>query len=124
MIAGGHDLVQIFLYLFFLVYMRNGQRREAYNGIHGCADIMRHIGKENTLGLAGPVCLQKSALQQILFLHLTADLLIHTADPKDNPLAVLPFPGPNGFHLVIPDLVLLTNTVTDVIRISFLQPGF
>ena len=63
MVAGGQDLAQIVLDLVLVVNAADRQCGEADDGIHGRADIVRHIGKEGTLGpvggLRGTDCLRK-----------------------------------------------------------------
>ena len=64
--AGSFDLIHVIrdlgrVFFFF------GQRRIAHDGVHGRADIVAHIGKERTLGLAAHF------RQQLLFFcHLLA----------------------------------------------------
>ena len=53
MVAGGKDLAQIVLDLVLVVDAADRQCGEADDGIHGRADIVRHIGKEGALGPVG-----------------------------------------------------------------------
>jgi hypothetical protein len=101
MISRGHDLLQILFHLLPLLNMGNGKGRETHDGIHGRPDIMRHVGKESALGLAGPVGLQQSILQKTFLLYLITDLVIHTAESQNNTPVFIPFAGAHGFYLKI-----------------------
>ena len=63
MVAGGQDLAQIVLDLVLVVNAADRQCGEADDGIHGRADIVRHVGKEGTLCPVGSLrctdCLRK-----------------------------------------------------------------
>ncbi len=114
MVAGCHDFLQILLHLFPVIDMGNGKSRKSHNGIHGRPDIMRHIGQEDTLCLTCPVRLQKGVLQKALLLHLTANLVIHTAEAQDNAVVLPPLAGPHGLHLKILYAVLRDSPVIHI----------
>ena len=58
MLAGGGNLVQVFLHLVRLIDVGGSQSGKADDRIHWCPDIVRHIGKEGALCL---VCSLRSA---------------------------------------------------------------
>ena len=99
MVAGGHDFFQIFLHLLLLVDVSNGQGGKAHNGVHGCADIVGHVGEEHAFCLAGPVGLQQGVLQKALLLHLLAGFLVHTAQAKHHRPPFPPFAGTDRLQL-------------------------
>ena len=49
MLARGRNFRQIILHELGLIHMRRRQRREADDGVHGCADIVRHIVEKRRL---------------------------------------------------------------------------
>ncbi len=53
MVAGSHDLFEIFFHLFLIVYMPDGQSGKSYDGVHRGTDIMGHVGKEHAFCTAG-----------------------------------------------------------------------
>ena len=53
MVAGGKDLVQIVPHPFLILHIAGCQCGKSDNGVHGRADIMRHIGEECALGTVG-----------------------------------------------------------------------
>ena len=53
MVTGGKDLSQIIPNLVFIINIAYSQCGKADDRIHWCPDIVRHVGKEGTLG---PVC--------------------------------------------------------------------
>ncbi len=82
---------------------------------------MGHIGEEDTLCLARPVCLEKGILQKALLFHFIAYFFIHTAEAQDNAVAFLPSPRPHGFHLEIFDLAVFQNPVIYMVLLLSLQ---
>ena len=119
MVPRRHNLLQVLLHLLPAIHMRKRQRRKPDDRIHRRADVMRHIRKEHALRLAGPVRLQKRILQQILLLHLAADLLVHTAKPQHNAVILLPVVRPHRLHLEILHLSVQDHAV---IHIMLLLP--
>ncbi len=111
MVAGGHDLLQIFLHLLPVVYMGHGQGGEAHDGVHGGADVVGHIGEEDALGLAGPVGLKEGVLQQRLLLHLLAGLLIHAAQAQHHAVAFVPSASPHHLQLIILHFAVLYSAI-------------
>ena len=101
MVARGHDLFQILLHLILSVDMGDGQSREADNGIHGRADIMRHVGEEHRLCLAGLVGLRQGILQKAFLLHLASGLLVHAVKAQHHAMAFVPRACPHDLHLKI-----------------------
>ena len=57
MLAGKGYLSQAVMHLLHIVHIGHGNRRHSHDAVHRCADIMAHIGKELTLGLARLICL-------------------------------------------------------------------
>ena len=53
MVAGGQNLGQIFPHLVGVFHIGHRQRGKADDGVHGGADVVRHIGQESTLGSVG-----------------------------------------------------------------------
>ena len=101
--------------------MSDRKSRKAHDCIHRSSDIMGHIGKKYTLCLARPVRLQKRVLQQILLLHLVSDLIIHTAQPQDDAVSILPDSGTHDLYLIILHLSVPERAEIHIIGILFLQ---
>ena len=60
MLPGGFDLFGIFPHLIRIFCILVQQRSKSENGVHGRADVMRHIGQKCCLGAAGQLrCLQR-----------------------------------------------------------------
>ena len=78
MITGRQYLLQTFPDLILIVYMADRNGCKSYDGIHGCTDVMGHIGKEGRFCLVGMLRLHQSILQRLglfpLLLHLLRDL--------------------------------------------------
>ena len=121
MVAGGQYFFQIFLHLVPLVDVGDRQGGEAHDGVHGGADIVGHIGQENALGLAGPVGLGERVLQEGLFLHLPAGLLVHIAQAQHYRAYILPEAGADRFHLKVADLALTDRPVVEKKQVSPVQ---
>ena len=121
MIAGGHNLFEVFLHQLFLVDVSNRKRRKAHNGVHRRADIVGHVGKEHAFRLAGAVCLGKRILQKVFLFHFPADILIHTVEAKDNPVAFFPYPRTDGLHLEVDVFPLPYSPVIYAEHILFLK---
>ena len=94
--------------------MGAGQGGKADDGVHGRADIVGHVGEEHALGLAGPVGLGESILQEHLFLHLLAGLVVHVAEAQHHAVVILPGAGPHRLHLKEPDLLAAQGPVVEV----------
>ena len=97
MVPGRHDFFQVPFHLLPVIKMGDGKGRKAHNGIHGGADVMGHIGKENAFRLVGPVSLHQGIFQQVLFLHLPARFLVHAAEAQHNAMLPAPFPYAHCF---------------------------
>ncbi len=121
MVAGGHDLLQVFLHLIPVAYMGHGQGGEAHDGVHGGADIVGHIGEEDALGLAGPVRLQEGVLKLLLLLHFLAGLLVHAAQPQDHAVACVPLACPHHLQLIIFHFAVLDRTVIRIEQLPLHQ---
>ena len=80
MMAGRRYLAQIVADEFRVLQMRLRKIRKANDGIHRRADIMRHIGQEVRLGLAGRVglleCHRQLVMLRFQFLFLLLDLAV------------------------------------------------
>ena len=122
MVAGCHNFFQIALHLVPLVDVGGGQGCKADNGVHGGADIVRHVGQESAFGLVGPVCLHQGVLQQVHPLDLPAGILVHIPKAQHHLPAVLPLARPDRFHLEIAELSPAHHPVVEDICISLVQP--
>ena len=121
MVAGGHDLFQIFLHLLPVVDVGGGQGGEADDGVHGGPDVVGHVGEEDALCLAGPVGLGQGVLQQALFLHLRPGFLVHAAKADDHAPAGGLVPDGHGLHLEIADFTHADGPVVEVVDAPVLK---
>ncbi len=120
-VAGGHDFLQVFLHLLLVVNVGDGQGGKADDGVHGSADVVGHVGKEDALGPAGPVGLGEGILQQRLFLPLFLRLLVDGPEAQHHPVAFVPVPGPDRLHLEVADIAAADGTVVQVAHRLFQQ---
>ncbi len=67
MAAGQGNFFQAVFYLLGIFNICRGNRRHAYDAVHGRADIMAHIGKKLALRLAGTLR-RLPGLVQIVYL--------------------------------------------------------
>ena len=84
MLTGALHLADVLLELFGVVLFVRHQARDAHDGIHRGADVMRHIGKELALGAA---CVLRSLFGAFRRLHRLRKLLIDLFER----LTVFPF---------------------------------
>ncbi len=79
MVAGGENLAQAVLHLAAVVQVacRNGGK--AYDGVHGGAYVVRHVGEKGRLGLVGVARLHEGVLQGPGLPALQPDLLCYVA---------------------------------------------
>ena len=68
MAGGSGDFAQVILHQFPVVQMGGRQIGKADDGVHGSADIVRHIVKKHGFGPGGPLGLDQRFLQQIVLL--------------------------------------------------------
>ncbi len=122
MVARGHNFFQVFLHQIPGLDMVYGKGGKPYNGVHGSADVMGHIGQKDALRLIGPVRLLKGIFQQRLLFHLNFHFLIHAAEPQDNSLILAPFACAHGFCLVV--LYLPVSAHPEIYKINFLFRKF
>ena len=64
MVAGRKDLGQTILYLIPVFNVGRSQRCKANDSVHGRADVVGHIGQEDTLGPVGALSGVHSLLQR------------------------------------------------------------
>ena len=91
--------------------MVDGKGCKTDDRIHRCPDIMRHIGKENTLCLARAVRLHQGTFQYTFLFHLTPCFIIHTAKTKHRSAPLFPISGAHRLHLEIPQLIAALGAV-------------
>ncbi len=97
--------------------MVDGKGCKTDDRIHRCPDIMRHIGKENTLCLARAVRLHQGTFQYTFLFHLTPCFIIHTAKTKHRSAPLFPISGAHRLHLEISQFAI---TICPVIYITYI----
>ena len=122
MVPGGHDLLEVTLHLVRVLDAAERQCREADDRVHRCPDVVRHIGEEYALCLVGAVCLDQCILQDGIFLHLAADLLVDAVEAEDDPAILAPVSGADGLHLEIAELIVAVGAVIDEVGLLLGEP--
>ena len=78
MLGGSSDFGQVFLYLIAGCRIVHGDVIQADNRVHGCADLVAHVGKERSFCPVCALCHSQSifhgfpAFRQLLFLFLVS----------------------------------------------------
>ncbi len=80
MTAGHRDLGETVHHPVPVIDMGAGNGRHTDDGVHGCADIVAHLGQEIRLGVIGSLRPLGSKGKQFLLLLLVFDHLIYAAD--------------------------------------------
>ncbi len=66
MLSRSLDLLRVFPHLVRAVRIPGQQGCKSQHGIHGCADIMGHIGQKGSLGIAGNLCCLQGLCQLLI----------------------------------------------------------
>ncbi len=91
--AGCADFLEVIPHELWVIHVRLSQCREPDDGVHRCADVVRHAAKEGRLGLICVLRCLNCFLECLLLLNLLSDYLVHIVVVTSHQVATWDFEG-------------------------------